>query len=377
MGVGPSREELKAGAQAFETLNIPYEQLPQPPFMVGWREREHDMHKTGIYHTVQDYASRYGNNPPLTQPEKEAIAYHYARARATTRYSAPASLIIAGAFQYRTYASYGFPFFTPKKINPNQFGPIAQGQLAQKCWHLLRFTAWYAAAKFVCVLVIGSYSTSIFTANVLTDPRLRERNKAVRERRKPGLSSESVQQQFTPEQQEFIREKWNASEQQTENVKTTPEQLPQASAYPVSYNPWPSKQPVQAAQPTSPPQSPFDDDTEDIFDDASPVAASEQLKDKMASATAPRQPPQTGSWERLRAQARSETPATTQAKPSAWGQRLQDEMSAQASRDGKSYTYTSGEEEKSYAKDQAQRKFDEMLEQERYGRYQEGGSRRF
>ncbi|PSR97393.1 hypothetical protein BD289DRAFT_100564 [Coniella lustricola] len=377
MGGRVSVEERQAGVKGFDTLNVPYEELTPVPFPMRWSALANEMHKAAIYATVNEYARQHGDNPPLTQVEINAIAQHFARGRAMAEWATPTALVVAGSFYYKTYNTYGFPFWEPKagKFNPNKFGPITNSYLAPKAWHLLRCSAWYAMSKFMCMLIIASYSASTVSANILTDPRLKECNQILQENRRQGVhrtrrqQAQQAQQALSPAQQEYVKERWNLGENQTENAQPFSEQQPQENADRFASNtntsPWTSKQPVQ---PGVAPQPSYEVET-GIFDDASPVAMSEQRQEKMAAEGSPQANAQNGSWERLRAQARGESQAATQAKPSAWGQRLQEEMSAQAARDGTntSYTYESTKE-KPFTKERAQMEFDEMLERERNGK---------
>lgn len=95
-----------------------------------------------------------------------------------------------------------------------------------------------------------------------------------------------------------------------------------------------------------------------MFDDASPVAPSEQTN------YSPQNSGQQGgsAWDRIRGQAQA-----ARGQPGSWAKKRQDEMTSRGAQDGSSYNYSTADEEKAYAKDQAQKEFDEMLERERRG----------
>lgn len=50
-----------------------------------------------------------------------------------------------------------------------------------------------------------------------------------------------------------------------------------------------------------------------------------------------------------------------------WEKRVNDETTSQAAKQGTSFNFSSEDEARAYAKGQAQREFDEMLERERKG----------
>ena len=109
-----------------------------------------------------------------------------------------------------------------------------------------------------------------------------------------------------------------------------------------------------------PPQS-ISEDESDPFDDASPVAPSERQYGA-------RQTSYGGSaWDRIRNQAKPQGDAQRPAPTSSWAQRREEEQTSRGAQDGSSYNYAQSDEDKAYAKSQAQKEFDEMIERERRG----------
>lgn len=337
-----------------DSLGIKYNELPQLPFWAPFTGRSEQGFKQQIAGKIMMSSASTGRE--LTQSEKDALSQHYAKYLVIQAWDTPVVLASTFACYRGTYAKYGFPFWTPKadKFDPNKFPLVSSSlpkeaahQLAQKSWHGMRLVAWFAACKFAVGIFFMSYSISTFVAGSNSDPRLKDFNQAVdtkvnqmrRNGMKPG------QQTFTAagDTQEPTSP-WANTEQTTQDSESG----------------WPGTQSSSPART----QDSFRDDESYTFDDASPVAPAEQQKPTS------QQNDGRSAWDRIRSQARPVGAAQGQGSAgqiNAWDRKRKDERTSQGARQGTSFNFSSGDEEKSYAKEQAQKDFDEMLEKERRG----------
>lgn len=334
-----------------DRIGINFSELPQQPFWAPLFGRSEDAFKTRITAKVMAGSALLGRE--LSQPEKDALSQHYAQLLRTQAFDTPIAIASSLAFYRRTHASYGFPLYTPKpdKFNPNKFLTL-EGFFAQKAWHGTRLVAWYAGCKFLAGLFCVSYAISVHEGQYASDPRLQD-----------------YRREATARQQQLFRQRAQQSGQ------GSPPGLPRRQPPPTGWaGAEQSAQDAQDAQPAWPgtqspqPESPWASYTDEpyVFDDASPVSPAEQQ-----GAPTQQQSIQGGSaWDRVRGQARGGGAAQDQgsgAQATAWGRRTEDEMTSRGAQQGTSYTFSSADGERAYAKEQAQREFDEMLEKERRG----------
>ncbi|KAJ4393570.1 hypothetical protein N0V93_002783 [Gnomoniopsis smithogilvyi] len=335
-----------------DQLGINYDALPQLPFWAPLVGRTQLDFKRKIASQVMASSAVAGRG--LTQPEKDALSQHFAKFLVIQAWDAPVILASTIACYRGTYAKYGFPLWTPKpdKFNPNKFPFVSADipkEVAQKSWHALRLLAWGAGCKFVVSIFFFSYAVSTFVAGSNTDPRLRDYHEAIKakisqRRRQGGLNSGQQSSSGLSDAQEPISP-WANTDQSTQEPPQSP---------------WPVAQ-------SSPPERTEDNSSDDepyIFDDASPVAPTEQGK------ALPQQRGQGSAWDRIRSQVSPGGAAQSRGSTgqnSAWARKREQDRTSQSAREGGSFNFSSEDEEKSYAKDQAQRDFDAMLERERRG----------
>lgn len=274
----------------------------------------------------------------------------------TLSYGSPIAVITTVGFLRRTNSTYGFPFYTPKppRFNPDKFPGLPEGSASRVMWHLSRTLAWYTANKVVVSLFMTSYAVSVYAANLRGDPRLepyrqdlsRRANRPAGFDQRPGGAQESAEHRQQP-----------MSTYGSNPVSApTPAPTSWASSEKHRQGPTSTWTGTQNSQ-SEPPQEPLGEEPS-LFDDASPVAPSEQQR-----AASQQRAQQGGSaWDKLRNQAQTSRNQTT-----AWARKREDEMTSRGAQQGTSYTYSSADEEKAYAKEQAQKEFDNMLEEERRG----------
>lgn len=339
-----------------DSLGIKYNELPHLPFWAPFTGRSEQSFKQQIAGKIMMSSAFTGRE--LTQSEKDALSQHYAKYLVTQAWDSPFVLASTFACYHGTYAKYGFPFWTPKadKFDPNKFPLVSKRlpkdtyqMLSRRSWHGMRVIAWFAACKFAIGIFFTSYSVSTFVAGSSSDPRLKEYNQAVdakvnQMRRTGGLKPGQQTTNSGPPDTQEPTNPWVNTEQNNQDPQ---------SAWPGMSNSSPARS-----------QDSFRDDESYVFDDASPVAPAEQRR------PAPQQNNQGSAWDRIRSQVRPVGAAQGQGstgQSSAWDRKREDERTSQGARDGSSFNFSSGDEEKAYAKEQAQKDFDEMLERERNG----------
>lgn len=274
----------------------------------------------------------------------------------TISYASPLAVAATFGLERATRPKFGFPFYNPKppKFNSQKFPGLPQGQFSFWAWQGTRVLSWYVASKLVVGLVATSYAISVYAANSGSDNRLEAYRREVS--RRAAASVRNVPQRPLPPgssgqpYQQYPQQKWEESTSATEPVGWASSEQTQKAAPTPSPTPWTATQNPQTGRQDSHNQESY------FFDDASPVAPSEQ------SNSSPQKSSQQGgsAWDRIRGQA-------ARNQPGSWAKKRQDEMTSRGAQDGSSYNYSTADEEKAYAKDQAQKEFDEMLERERRG----------
>lgn len=336
-----------------DRLGINYHELPPRPVWASFFGPADPIYKSRIAAKVM--AGSIITNRELTPVETNALAQHYAGVLNAQAYVAPMSSLTSSVIWWRSYDNYSFPFWTPKrdKFNPHSLFGMKSAAFPH-LWHSLRFLAWYSGCRLIIGIFVTSSALSTYVQKYNTDARLVDYRKDTKEGIAKMSSGRTPQGQLGRQQprpalpaKEESFESWPGTEQNTQDAQPP---------FPAAQKPVPES----AADP-------FAADEPYVFDDASPVAPAEQQKG------ASRRPVQGGSaWDRIRKG--SQTDASNAAagrgssqQTSAWGRKREDELTSQGARDGTSYTYSSGDEQKSYAKEQSQKEFDEMLERERRG----------
>lgn len=367
-----------------DRLGINYEALPTVPIWGPIFGYNNQGVKLNCAARVMGAAAIMKREP--TQAEKDAIAYHTAKAYVTRAYAPPITLAVTYGFWRRGFATYRFPFHQPKppRFNPLKFFFLRGGN-AHWAWHGARFFLYGTFAHMTVGGLFYSYAVSVYLANMAADPRLHDFRETVKAiagpapnrpgQRRPlpmqrggesaGENSRQgfgtyddanpVSQPSSYGQDEdaagrafsgFARDTDDQVKQTREEVERQPRGRP--GAFPLrQYKP-------------EPPQS-FSEDESDPFDDASPVAPSERQYGARQTSYG------VSAWDRIRNQAKPQGDAQRPAPTSSWAQRREEEQTSRGAQDGSSYNYAQSDEDKAYAKSQAQKEFDEMIERERRG----------
>lgn len=343
--------------RSLKLLSTPFESLPQLPFFAPWFGYTKDWQKGEVAGSLIGNSLNIGRI--VTPAEADALAELRAQFCSRIAWTPPAVLAASLYFTYRGRTTFRFPFYTPKpaSFNPTAFPtaarPFLTGPPAVRLWHFLRFNAYGLICLYVVKSVVTSFSQASYLMGVFSDKRLKavrenlaEKAKAARSQRQhgfPPVNAPNAEPPASGEAAPYRASSWSRPEQQ--------QQLQQRQQPP----PPPSPQPAQWTQRTPESQAPPQDDDDFLFDDASPVAPSQRQQPQGSSASS--LPGQSSSWDRIRQRAKAEEGAP-------WQQQGSESQGQQTT---EQYTFAPGEQEKAYAKEQAQREFDAMLERERRG----------
>ncbi|KAK1767667.1 hypothetical protein QBC33DRAFT_451095 [Phialemonium atrogriseum] len=356
-------------------LGIDYDSLPQTPFWSPLFGQGQDWYRANIASKVIGFSVLLKRE--LSQQEKDAVSFHAAKECATRALEPPAAVVAAYAFERRGRDAFRFPFWKPKPttINPDVFPgqifTLLRGRMAWSAWHATRFSCYAFVSHMVLSGIFTSYAMSVWVANMKLDPRLATLRKAMEETGKQGrLGRRLGEQGADPGGWQSPSQGEDPSMQDAPYpYGQTPGDVPSSggrmeaeetrrqseSAARARDRGYPTPGPAYASPQDSASQS--QDDDAHLFDDASPMAPSDRGKNATTSASGG------SSWDKLRNQAMSGGNTGGQAGP----------RIGQRSSDG--YTYSSADEDKSYAKQQAQKEFDAMLEKERRGEADVSGRR--
>jgi hypothetical protein len=310
----------------------------------------------------------------VTPEELKALSEHTGKQISILSYGSPIG-IAAGSYRaYSTASTFRFPFYqpNPEKFNATTFptpkNAILKGSRATIMWHILRSNAYVFIGKTVANLFFGSYAASVTAVGELSDPRLKELTKAMREHasersgrqlpspagipRPPMRPGQYPQQSQTPAQDNASPTGGMANYEEPATAQGWPQEQTRANP---QMERWKS-QPQQE-------EKPFD-----MFgDDASPTGGQGMQSDMSSSSQS------TGSaWEKIR---RGQKPEPKQ-NTSGWS-RLQNNTQKEqreGSTMGDSFTFSKTEEERSLAQMEAQKEFDARVEKERRGGDFSGGS---
>jgi hypothetical protein len=375
----PSMEWVK---QNMDKMGIDWASLPKLPMWSGICGYTENWRRTCV--TIYLMKVSLLVNRELEPQEKEALAHSISTRLVTESYEPPFLLGLTLWAERRGRARLRFPFWTPKPtmIDP-QFFPhkrvaVLRGQFAMSAWRALR-TACYASVihpglKF---LFLATAASSMLQAEN-QDPRL----KAIKEATgfadpRPGIKGSTsgspayppypTRQDETPatEGTEDARSDQTGSDSPQAPVRTPrsrwgsrPSPAPKA----------PSPSPPPASVGTSPTSSPWSDEQSELFDDASPVAPSAQQSSSSSSSSP------VSSWEEIRRRSHSQAgpgssaPDSQPSQVPGWAQRQQrTQQPNRGSGNNEQDAYSTADEERAHAKQQAQNEFDAMLEKERRG----------
>ena len=399
-------------AKVSDVMPIRWDELSRPPFFVPRKFLKSDIYRGSMAYSVIQLQWRAQRT--LTDEETQIVAMQKAKYLNNVAYALPAIVGTAVVYTTRGRDTYRFPFYTPgDKFRSNVFpykGSVwLRGVYARAMWHSCRLAAYLAVSQWAISSFFVSYALTVRQAEFDGDPRLNSLRSSIKQAatermansknphtrmlaekvqqseqaratqpprqpvpqsRQPDLDDQSPQDQQFQSDQQLEDERYQKEQQQYQQEYQPPNQ----QRYPPQYQQAPSSQ-RPAQLPWAQKRDDDDgglglDDYDDgpLYDEASPVAPTEQRRkwQKPNSSSG-------SSWDRLRTQATAkpgpEDERDVPAQGSKWS-RVRANASPDADSSGKTagdYMYNLRDEEKTFAKDKAQRDFDAMLDKERQG----------
>ena len=347
---------------------------------------------------------------PLTPDETAALTYHCAKASSIASWG-PSLGIALGA--YRTWT-------TRKEFRWPLYGKIISDELGTGFWdgekmrlngkeilagvskegkanilHTARGMAYVTIAAAVVPAFVSSYAAAVAGTTEMQDQRLKSVTKemmiavkAARDERMAKIKGQRGQPTTNPNVTEQGGDVWK---ERRERMGGRAERVPEAgddmsptggamldygvdmeqadtgvlSDSQLQSQPSPSPSPFQRRQ--TPRHSPSPS-TSPSYDDASPTAGRGMLDDTFPTDSTS---DSTGlsTWERIRQQnASGETPSPSPSSSRRGGRKTrQQQQQQQEDGSGDGFTFSREDEERGYARAEAQREFDERLERERRG----------
>jgi hypothetical protein len=337
--------------RALKLMSGPFENLPQLPFFAPLFSYTPRWQKAQVASALIENCHLVGRI--LSPAEADAFAYHRSKLCSRATWAPPAVLLTAAYYTNQGRSTFRFPFYTPKpaSFDPSSFPSASiaflKGQSAVRLWHVLRFGAYGFISQYIVKIVVFSFAQAGYLASIAGDDRL----KAVREEMKPPRKGRSDRSRLPSA----------GGPADTAAVSSSPNIVSGGLDSPAPQTPVRSGWTPRAPQP--PQSTPEQDDDSYLFDDASPVAPSQKERPTPGS---PQSSGGGSAWDRIRQQAKSEEGAV-------WNPRQQQNGPSGSRQTAGEYTYTAAEQEKAYAKEQAQKEFDAMLERERHGMGNSGG----
>ena len=378
--------------------------LPRANFLVAPFGRGEAGLRRSIAENVSNASKALHRLP--TQDEFNAMAYHTAKGQAIICWGLPTGIGTAAYLAWRTRKTYKFPFVKPSEgFNGNEVAfwgrQWLKGPQANIFWHSLRFSAYGIVGGWVAGMFVAGYAASVVAVGELTDPRLKELQGASRKMAKVQLEKRQGSGVFVNSEtgKEVSEEAVTAMRRAMlggQNVDSTSGSAGQevdfatsqdrearlygnrdtdtdggtpTDSIPTQRSPKPQRRPAwnRAADTTSNAEPDPSGGFYDTYDYASPTAPihAPPRTDHRASTAG-------SAWERLRRQATASDPSTTSTRP----RRQVPALQSPKDEDGDSFSYSSSEEEKQLARDEAQRGFDAQVERERRGENFGGGGER-
>lgn len=351
-------------------------------------------------------------NRPLTQPEVEGYALHSSRRSLYSLGTAFSAVGIGGGLAIYSRKTMKFPFRKPQPLEnynnfPNRWMPILRGSPARLMWQLTRFNVYF----FLCVALLAplysSMGDSAMMVGLYRDKRTHEITKGMAEAIKQNVKEKAQRRgskeiqasrsptsssSESPQSEDYF---YGSSESGAANEDSQGLGFDSGAEYQdgstntgaIREGRMQRQEPTQRSLPGSQGygERSSDRDTANtstsdfFFDDASPTAGNnpDMTAGGMSGGGI-------SAWERLRRGQSSDsnktgiTPAGRHAKQGPATRQLQQRGAKdQYETSADSFSFSSSEEEKQLAKEQAQKDFDRMLDEERKGIGGGGGGDEF
>jgi hypothetical protein len=258
---------------------------------------------------------------------------------------------VAGYFTYRNHQVYRFPFLKSLTYT----GRYSPGQAPQLrfAWHLARFVAYYCVTWIMVDPIYLAVDTTQSLDELKKDDRLKGLRQAI-------LSSHRDSEQ-TPSQNEDTPYGDAQTEQSYSDTSYEQSSISSSSGSTPLQSSW-SRQAEPVGNQEKDPWSGYS-----ANDDASPIAEPERGQSNA-------KPFYGSSWDRIRSQAGSQKSNTNaQQASSSWGSGSQSQDSWGSSQDSSSGWNSGANGQRNAEKDEAQKRFDELVDRERSGESGKGG----
>lgn len=349
-----------------------------------------------ILRDLQEYAASV--HRPLTPDETTAWAYYAAKRYATNTWSMPIGCVIAGYSWKRTSENYGLPYLGGMKREGGWFDgtriqimgrELLRGQSARLAINTVRGVCHILNAGIFAFVGTSTYVTYALANNIAKDPRLKdfsadwkavldEEMKRLRTRREPmgqgGKRAGELRKGHKDgiERDTARREEESFLAGRNEAKNAGDEETVGGSDFGGAKNPVQIKLLETRQQPVLS-DSPLSNRT---AADRQPIGFTDEDHDPSPSAESDwsQEPSDGGStWDRIRREARSsasgkfERRETTGSRGTGGWQQQRGQGESSGSTSGDDFTFSSSEQERSYAQEEAQRDFDARVEKERQG----------
>ncbi len=319
----------------------------------------------------------------------EAVVFHAYKGATISSIGVP---IAFGLGIYRAYATrenYRVPLWGELKSTDGWWDghklrimgqTVAEGNNARSLMHSFRYSAYASVAILFGGLVVGSYATTVAAVGELRDPRLKDFGQAIRTRSKTQMGDpEAMRTQKkdpTGQGNTTVSDLWK---RHRKNIGGLDDASPSAGAdgyggeverlggsntgimtdsqmrleekrMQASPNDSPTENRASTFRLDKVEKQPKD--FNGTFDDASPTAPGDADDGQGGNA-----------WERIRRQAQNPPPG--EQKRQSWNQVKKEQQGGSAA--GDSFAFSSDDEQRQLAKDEAQSEFDARVERERQG----------
>ncbi|KAL8861135.1 MAG: hypothetical protein Q9178_002349 [Gyalolechia marmorata] len=324
----------------------------------------------------------------LSTKEMEAVIFHAHKSATISSIGVPIAFSIGMYRAYATRENYRVPVWGDLKSTEGWWDgqklrimgqTVAEGSSARSLMHSLRYSAYGSMALFFGGLVVNSYATTVAAVGELRDPRLKDFEQAIRSRSKAQMGDlEAMRTQRkdpTGQGNTTVSDLWKRHRKDIGGLDDASpsagadgyggevERLGGSNTGIMTDSQMRSEERRMQASPNDSPTenraSTFRLDKvekqpknfDDTFDDASPTAPGD-VDDGQGNA-----------WERIRRQAQN--PSSGKQRGQRRNQIKNEQQGGSAA--GDSFTFSSDDEQRQLAKDEAQSEFDARVERERQG----------
>ncbi|KAI4128618.1 MAG: hypothetical protein LQ338_002653 [Usnochroma carphineum] len=371
-----------------DSMNIDRAQLPKPLPVIGplFGFSQTSM-STAAAERIQYHSKLLGRS--ITRNESEALMYHSYKSIAITSYGIPIILGLGISRAYTTRDIYRLPLYGPLKTEDGFWNGeririmglnVLEGPYARIGVHLFRGSVYGLLAYVSGVLFVSSYATTVAAVGELRDPRLRNLQQEVIVKRKQQMgNTEPMKQPRDPMGQgnTSAADLWK---RHREGIEGQDDASPSAGTEYYGGDMGriggtntgilsdSQMRTQEAMQQASPRESPAENRASTFRIekvDRQPASFGDDFDDASSTAQSRADDGQGGNaWDRIRRQAQRQASGTKQGGRG-WDAIRKEQQ--EGSTAGDSFTFSSADEERQLAQDEAQKEFDARVERERRG----------